>query len=57
MRTKEHVDHGDGHNEQDDGDSNSCDKDDTTINCWQRFGEEDIQEKGTSLGCGETEVG
>jgi hypothetical protein len=57
MRTKEHVDHGDGHNEQDDGESNSCDKDDTTINCWQRFGEEDIQVKGTSLGCGETEVG
>ena len=38
MRTEDHVDHDDGLNEQDDGNNDSRDDDDTTINCWRRFG-------------------
>ena len=40
MRTEDHVDHDDGLNEQDDGNDN-----DTTINCWRRFGGVDMRER------------
>ncbi len=44
MRTEDHVDHDDGLNEHD-GDDNGRLDDDTTINCWRRFGGEDTRER------------
>jgi hypothetical protein len=45
MRTEDHVDHDDGLNEQDNGNNNGRDNDDTTINCWRRFGGVDTRER------------
>ena len=46
IRTEDHVDHDDGHNEQDNSNDDGRDNDnDTTINCWRQFGGEDTRER------------